>query len=111
MVAVSARISEDRITATASEPLATWRITIDEPRLDAIKSRADLVAFRRTARDVLERIGDTHGRKTPISIFMAAPNSIAVELGRARLEKAAPVWRLFDQSSPEAGFQHAFDIA
>lgn len=110
VVSVSACIEDARVEAALGQPSALWRVSLENPRLDAVKSPADLLAFRRVARDLLEQIAAAHGRATPISVFMAAPNSVAVELGRVRLEKAAPVWRLFDQPAADTGFVHSFDI-
>lgn len=67
---------------------AVYELQVTAPaRVDLVRTRADIRAFRAAARDLLNELATKYG-DTPIAIFPAMPNSLAIELGRVWLPKA-----------------------
>lgn len=110
VLALSATISDDRITSVLGNETAIWNVTIAEPNNDFTKSRKQLSEFRILMRRLLDKIKARHGQNTPIHIFPAASVSVAVELGRIRMPKADAAWKIYDQNYQLGGFVHALDI-
>ena len=82
VISLSARIDPERITSILGPETAIWELTIDESHNDFLKSRAQLAAFRETARKLIVEIAHGHGQRTSLNIFPAMPVACAVELGR-----------------------------
>ncbi len=110
VVSASARISPDRITAVVGSNISLWELMVDHCDNDFLKSRAQLSAFRESARRLLNRIAEAHGQSTPLKIFPAMPVSCAVELGRIRMPKADMPWIVYDQSNKLGRFIRALEI-
>lgn len=110
VIALSATITDDRIAAAMETDAAVWRITIDEPSNDFLKSRQQSRLFRETMRQLLDRIKSTHGQKAMIHVFPAMPVALAVELGRLRMPKADLPLRVYDENRALGGFAHALDL-
>lgn len=87
-ISLSADIDDSRITEVLpAGDLSIWRLTIDSPRLDFLKTEQNLSDFRIIARDAFARIKDAHGHDNELHIFPAMPPATAVELGRAWMPK------------------------
>jgi len=110
VLALSATIADDRVEAVLGEETAVWRVTIDEPQNDFLRSADQLAGFRQVVRSTLDRIKSKHGQGTPIHVFPAMPVSAAIELGRVLQPKADNALRMYDQNSDRGGFVHALDI-
>lgn len=110
VIAVSATVSDDRISTALKERASIWRMTVDEPHNDWLRSRGQLAAFRQTARRLMDRIKATHGHDAVLHVFPAAPVAVAVELGRIRQPKADLPWTIYDQNNKLGGFAPALDI-
>lgn len=110
VVAVSGTVSDDRITAALDGPVSIWRVTVDQPHNNWLRSRGQLAAFRQTARALMDRIKAAHGQDAVLHVFPAAPVAVAVELGRIRQPKADLAWVIYDQHNKLGGFAPALDI-
>jgi SMODS-associated and fused to various effectors sensor domain len=65
--------------------------------------REDLSRFRQLVRSLFDRIKAVHGQTTVLHVFPAAPASLCVEFGRARMPKADMTWKIYVQNK-----QHGF---
>lgn len=110
LVALSATVTDDRIEAAMGTPSSIWRLTIDHPHNDWLRSRSQLADFRHKARLLMDRIKAAHGQDTVLHVFPAAPVAVAVELGRIRQPKAEMSWRIYDQNNKLGGFVPALDL-
>lgn len=104
VVALSAPVMDDRITTVMGRNAAIWRLTVNRPHNDIIKSRKHLSEFRTIARALLDRIKARHGQTTPLHVFPVVGVSPAVELGRLRMPKAQMPWKIYDQVNARGGF-------
>lgn len=110
ILALSAKITPDRITNVLGSSVAIWTFTIAHPNNDFLKSREHLSAFRKSFRILMDVIKAEHGQNTLLHVFPAVLVSIAVEIGRVRMPKADLALRIYDQNSGTGGFTVAFDI-
>lgn len=110
VLALSAIVVDDRITNKIGNDAAIWRITIDQPNNDCLKSARQLQQFRELIRPLLDEIKNHYPAGTMLNVFPAAPVSVCVELGRVIQPKAHMPLRLWDENKDLGGFVHAFDI-
>lgn len=110
VLALSAAVTDDRVTSRIGDDAAIWRVSIDNPNNDYLKSAQQLQQFRRLVRGLLDEIKDLYLPGTPLNVFPAAPVSVCVELGRAVQPKAHPPLRLWDENKDLGGFVRALDI-
>lgn len=110
LVDISGRVTEDRIYRVLGEGASIWRLTVASPHNDIIKRRDHLATFRAAARPLLSAIKEKHGQNTPLHVFLAAPVSVCVELGRVRMPKADMPWLLYDHHNVH-GFKSVLKIA
>lgn len=87
-----------------------WRVTVERPHNDFLKTEAQLAEFRSLIRPLLDEIRDKCGQKAPIHVFPAAAVAICIELGLCYQPKAIPPLKIYDQSSAEKGFKYAITI-
>jgi hypothetical protein len=111
VLALSATITDDRITSVLGDDVAIWKVTVPSPYNDFLKSPEQLTSFRALLRPLLDKIKARHGQKITLHIFPAAPVSIAVELGRVRMPKADMPWTIYDQVNALGGFVAALNIS
>jgi hypothetical protein len=96
-ISLSGVIADSRIHETlADEEVSIWTLTIDNPRLDFLKTEEILSKFRVIARDTFGRIKNAHGHDSEIHVFPAMPISAAVEFGRAWMPKVDLPMVLYD---------------
>ena len=79
------------------------------PDVDVIRSRAALDAFTRAARDVFATL-DAHKNIKRLHVFVAAPISAAVQLGRVRDPHIHPALVIHDRMTG-GDYRHALEIA
>jgi len=104
-VSLSATVMDERIFSIFdSEEISIWKLTIDNPNNDFLKSREQLLKFREVFRELLNSIKAKHGEDSIIHIFPAVPVSIALEIGRVRQPKADRPVVIYDQSQDHGGF-------
>ena len=107
--ALSATVTPERIHGVLGADAAIWRVGVEVPDNDLVKSRAHLSEFRKKVRRLLNDIKAVHGESTMLHIFPAMGIPLAVELGRVRMPKAGMPWRVYDQI-PGRGFVPALDV-
>lgn len=110
VLSLSATITDDRITALLGEDAAIWRISINKPNNDFLKSSQQLQQFRKTIRQLMDKIKARHGQNTLLHVFPAVPVSIAVEFGRILMPKADIPLRVYDQNNERKSFIPALHI-
>jgi len=110
-ISLSASIEKDRITKVfGSQNYSEWKLTVDSPNNDFLKSRNQLISFRHEFRQLLNQIKAKHGEKAEIHIFPAIPTSIAIEIGRIRQPKADLPYIVYDQNNKQGGFVRTLEI-
>lgn len=110
VLALSAPVADDRVTAKLGGDAAIWRVTVPQPNNDYLKSAQQLQQFRELIRSLMDEIKNQYPSGTLLNVFPAAPVSVCVELGRAIQPKAHMSLRLWDQNNDLGGFIHALDI-
>jgi hypothetical protein len=110
LIDISGRVTEDRIHRVLGEDASIWRLTVASPHNDIVKSRDDLSALRAAARPLFSTIKAKHGQNTPLHVFLVAPVSLCIELGRVRMPKADMPWLLYDHHNVH-GFKPVLKIA
>lgn len=106
---LSGTIERERVDAALGCPASIWAVTVPKPHNDIVTTPAQLRAFRRLMRRLLDDIKTAHGQDTTLHVFPAMPVSLAVELGRVRMPKAEMPWRLWDHLG-DRGFLPAIDL-
>lgn len=110
LVSASGKIDPDEVDLIVSpRGRALYEIAIEDPRLDAIQTEAQVAEFSQIYRDLLATIRNTHGLRCTIHLFAAAPVAIAIELGRCVLPKTDPAIRLYDHQR-DSGYRFALDL-
>ncbi len=110
VLALSATVTDERITSVLGDDTSIWKVTIPEPHNDFLKTPSQLAGFRKLMRPLLNKIKVCHGQETVLHVFPASPVSIAVELGRIRMPKADMPWTIYDQVNELGGFVTALRI-
>jgi hypothetical protein len=110
VLALSATVTEERITAVLGPGAAVWTIAAEQPGNDVMRRPEDLQEFRRLVRVLFEEIKVVHGENAVISIFPALPASAAVEVGRVWMPKADLPLQVYDQNRARGGFKPALLI-
>jgi hypothetical protein len=110
IISLSARVDRDRVISALGRDASIWDLTIRRPENDFLKTVAQLSAFRTTCRELIARISEEHGIKSPLSIFPAMPVACAVELGRIRMPKADMPWVIYDYHNARSAFLEAITI-
>ncbi|MBZ4187686.1 SAVED domain-containing protein [Niabella beijingensis] len=103
-IALSASVSDDRITSVLSDDAAIWMITIPSPHNDFLRSRTQLQELRRCFRQIFDNIKSKHGEDAELHIFPAMPVAAAVEFGRVWMPKADLAFTIYEQNRAKGGF-------
>lgn len=110
-LSLSANIESPRIKQLFGEQkYSEWKLTIENPNNDFLKSRAQLQMFRTEFRALLDRIKAKHGENAVLHIFPAVPVSVAVEIGRVWQPKADLPMIIYDQNQKLNGFSYTLSI-
>jgi hypothetical protein len=110
VLALSATITDDRVTAVLGDDATIWRVTVAHPHNDFLRSCQQLRQFREAVRPLLDRIKARHGNKTVLHVFPAVPVAVAVDMGRIVMPKADLPLRIYDENTGLGGFVHALDL-
>jgi hypothetical protein len=102
-LAISATISDDRISAVLGSDVSIWSLTAQNPHNDIMRYPEDLAEYRKLLRALFDEIKAAHGEDAIINVFPAIPVSCAVETGRVRMPKADLPLIIYDQV-PGSGF-------
>jgi hypothetical protein len=103
-LSLSATINTDRISKVMNEHYSLWKMTIDCPNNDFMKSQLQLELFRIEFRKLLNQIKTKHGESAIIHLFPAVPVSVAIEIGRVWMPKADLPIKIYDQNTRLGGF-------
>ncbi len=109
-LSLSAIIDNARVKTVLGDDVSIWTLSIAEPQNDFMKSRLQLSLFRKTFRQLLNRIKAAYGEDKVIHVFPAVPVSVAVEIGRVWMPKADLPMRIYDQNRQSGGFGVGLDI-
>ena len=101
IIALSTQAIKARVLRRFGANASIWTITCDIPGNDMMESKYQLEQFRMAARKVMDDIKNSNPENIDLKIFMAAPASCAVELGRIRMPKADSKWVIFDYSNKQ----------
>lgn len=104
-LSLSGVVHETEIDRAMGERVATYTMTIAQPRRDFLQAQEQLELFRREWYALLGQIRGTHGEGCEIHLFPAIPVSVAVEIGRSLLPKADPHIVVYDADKEHGGFQ------
>ena len=110
IISLSAKIAHERVTSVVGTDVSIWELTINQPHNDFLKSIKQLSEFREVSRNLMVRIAEIHGIKTPMSIFPSMPLACAVDFGRIRMPKAEMPWVIYDQNNRVSAFVRALEI-
>jgi hypothetical protein len=110
VLALSATITPERITALLGSNPSIWTVTVPTPHNDLTRTRGQLSKFRTMLRSVLDQIKALHGQAAVLHVFPAASVSVAIELGRIRMPKAEMPWQIYDQVNVLGGFVRALSL-
>jgi hypothetical protein len=106
---LSGTVIEDRVLAVLPGA-SIWKIFIDHPHNDFVRSYAHTVNFRRFLRTALDMIKSAHSQASELHVFPAMPVSLAVEVGRVRMPKADLPLKVYDEDRNAGGFREALQI-
>ena len=109
ILALSATVVDDRISAAVGSGHRVWSITAASPGNDVLRHRGDLTTFRDLVRSTFDEIKAAHPRADEIAIFPALPVAAAVEVGRVWMPKADLPLAIYDEQRPR-GFVPALRI-
>ncbi|SPD72606.1 conserved hypothetical protein [uncultured Desulfobacterium sp.] len=110
-LSLSANIDNERILAVFSgKNVSIWRMSIEAPNNDFLKSREQLKLVRQQFRRLFDRIKTCHGQDALLHVFPAVPVSVAVELGRVWMPKADLPLCIYDQNRKVGGFEKTFSF-
>ncbi len=110
VLALSATVTDKRVTSVLGDGVPIWRVTIPKPDNDFVRSRAQTEAFRKTMRALLDQIKATHGEQSTLHVFPAMPVSLAVDFGRVINTKADMRMMIYDENKKAGGFRYALSI-
>ena len=109
VLAISATVVDERITSIIGPDVAIWRVTVQLPNNDVLKSKGQAERFRQVMRPLLDRLKARHGERATIHVFPAMPAALAVEFGRVIMPKADLPMVIYDQSAKRGGFIRALE--
>jgi hypothetical protein len=109
-LSLSATIDNTRITKVLGDDVSIWTLTITTPNNDFMRSKSQLSEFRRTYRDLMNRIKAVHGHEQTLHVFPAVPVSVALDIGRAWMPKADLPLSLYDEVRVKGGFIKTLDL-
>ncbi len=101
VIALSANAIKERVNQRFGNNASIWTITCNDPNNDMMKSIDQLNQFMSVTRKVMDDIKSNSNGYDTLLVFMSAPASCAVELGRIRMPKADLKWRLYDYMAKE----------
>ncbi len=112
LLCLSARIPHEQCSREFDGDVDIWEITCEDPSNTMLRSRDQLVEFRRCFHEALSRIKHLYGGASSINLFPAVPAAIGVLIGLAHMPKADLSLRVFDsvRNETEKAFRFALTI-
>lgn len=96
ILSVSAPVSIDDTTEVVPHSAPVYEIALKDPRVNRVRTHAQLQTFVDHWRSALDHITKTHGAGARVHVFPAVPVSVAVECGR-RMLQASPELRIYNK--------------
>ncbi len=109
-LSLSATINNERIFNTLGKDTTVYKITINEPFNDFLKSKYQVFEFANILRKLLDKIKSKYDEKTKLHIFPAIPAALAIEFGRVWMPKADMPLVIYDQNKKLNGFIKTIEI-
>ncbi|MBE0392161.1 HNH endonuclease [Flavobacterium sp. PL002] len=110
VISLSDNVSDDRIYKTLGDDVSIWKITVDNPDRNVLKTKHALINFKNQIRNAFSKIKLQQATAEVIHVFPAMPNSCAVETGRVWMQKADLPLIIYDQNTVNNGFSKAIEI-
>jgi len=110
ILSLSDTINNDRIYSVLGSDISIWKISINNPHNDFLKSRQQLQNFREITRVLMGKIKAKHGEHACLHVFPAVPVAVAIDFGRIITPKASLPLKIYDENKSNGGFVHAIDI-
>ena len=96
----------DEATSHLDGEIDIWRIQAINPKYDLLCNEGVLREWNRLTLHAMNEIRTLYGHTTPVHIFPAINNSLAVETGIARLEKTDSEWLIYDNVKIKGSQSH-----
>ena len=109
-LALSATVTDKRITDVLGKDIPIWSIDATSPHNDILRNKDDLYKFRSLVRQCFDLIKAEHGEASEIHVFPVLPVSAAVEVGRVWMPKADLPLIIYDQIRSRCGFAQRIRI-
>ena len=103
------RVDDSRVFAVVPDA-SIWRVTVEHPHNDVLKSRIQLQQFRKLIRPLVDEIKSKHGVTELLNVFPATSVAIAVEFGKCLQPKITPPITIYDNISAPDGFVPTISI-
>jgi hypothetical protein len=97
-------IDQDSIRAVMGDDISWYRISIDGPNRDFLKSKDQLGDFTDQYRRLLSRIRADAGASCRLHVFPAVPLAIAIQMGRTVLPKSDAEIVVYDYNKKANGW-------
>jgi hypothetical protein len=109
-LSLSGRITADSLPTTIDTRFTIYELTLEgqEPGVEFLRRRDDLVAFRKAYRDALANIHAAHGHVDEIHLLPAVPAPVAIACGQEVMPKAHAALAVYD--NVKGAFQYALTI-
>lgn len=110
-ISISYRVTEDAVAELIPEPLASIELGLAQPHLDAVTSDAQLRAYTRAFREMMDQIHHYLPHATSIHIFYAGPPVLAFTCGQHVSKTIHPrlmVYNYFGRDRPR--YSWGFDF-
>lgn len=109
-LSMSGLVRDEEIHRVLGDDVALYRLDAGPTRSrEWMRSREQLVAFRRRCQETLQVIRAAHGQDELVHVFPATSNSASVELGRLLLPNADPPMLVYN-SHPDRGWVPAIRV-
>ena len=109
-LSLSGSVQMAEVERVVGADMATYVLTISNPRVDFLRAKDQLELFRVEWRRLLTEVREIHGPSVKIHLFPAVPNSIAVEAGRTLLPKSDPEIIVYDHDRDHGGFRRVMTV-
>jgi hypothetical protein len=111
VLSLSGTISHDRVQRCfATDFPSIWEIRAPSPSTDFLRERRQLDRFCVVIRELLDEIKNIHGHGSTLHVFLAAPVSICVELGRQHTATADLPMLLYNEDHADRVFRPTLTI-
>lgn len=98
----------DRKLVTTDYP--EYSINADKPGFNFLQSWQQVLDFRQSYRDVLDKIRQEHGESVTIHLYPATPNPINFEIGKGIMKNLDPTIILYDKTNDGTKYKEAFHL-